>query len=149
MEINKQTKVQASIDDIWAMIDDPAKFAAAAETDVKIEQKGDAQYEVKIPIKLGILTLNANCKLDFVERSRPDVCRAQFNASVPGGGVEGDCELRFKPESDAVTIVDIKANVSAKGVVQHMLGGADSKDSKLESLIDRIVSTAGQANDKK
>jgi carbon monoxide dehydrogenase subunit G len=145
LKIEKSVEVKASLDNIWEAIESPEKAAKASSQDVELKQKSDDQYELKVPLKLGLLKIKIACEINFIERRPKSYTELEFKANVPGGNVDGQAKVTLKPKSDNITIVDIVADVNSGGVVSSMLGGEEATGKRLDGIFEKIANSVGQA----
>lgn len=143
MKIEKSVEVKAAQAKIWDVIENPAKAVEASPQKVELKQKSDNLYELKVPLKLGLLSIKIVCDITFIERKPKSFTELEFKANVPGGSVDGRAKATLKAKSADVTVVDIVADVNSGGVVSGMLGGEEATGKRLDGIFEKIADSIG------
>ena len=115
LQYNGQEQIPASIDEVWAFINDPEKIAACLP-DVQSHEVRDPQH-VDVVVRVGVGPVRGNFK--FKIALQPDPTSNRMNVTIGGGGLGSAVDLTagatLKDNGDGTTTLDWDGTATMRG----------------------------------
>jgi carbon monoxide dehydrogenase subunit G len=150
MKLKGEGAIEASPEEIWNVIFDPAFMSQVIPGCKDIAQPAEDEYRIKMVLGIPALQGHYSGTLRILQKNRFD----KINGSIEGlgglGKIDGIWEMQFQKRGDNESRVIYAVNVDISGPMASMVGGfmeqvADSLVKQGLASFNRTV-TAGKAD---
>ncbi len=135
LQYNGQEQIPASIDEVWAFINDPEKIAACLP-DVQSHEVRDPQH-VDVVVRVGVGPVRGNFK--FKIALQPDQASNRMNVTIGGGGLGSAVDLTagatLKDNGDGTTTLDWDGTATMRGPLAAV--GGRVLDAQAQKMISQ------------
>jgi carbon monoxide dehydrogenase subunit G len=135
LQYNGQEQIPASIDEVWAFINDPEKIAACLP-DVQSHEVRDPQH-VDVVVRVGVGPVRGNFK--FKIALQPDQAIHRMNVMIGGGGLGSAVDLTaratLKDNGDGTTTLDWDGSATMRGPLAAV--GGRVLDAQAQKMISQ------------
>ena len=121
MELEREFIVERPPESVWEMIDDPVGLAQRNNSEIKVTKQGEGDYQLEIPIKMGLFKPKAKCRLTFTNKQPMSSSDFAIDASMMGNSLKGDGTIAMKAEGAAKTKVKLTFKGDSSGIAGKLV----------------------------
>jgi carbon monoxide dehydrogenase subunit G len=119
MRLSGKAKVNATCDEIWALIFNPSELLQIIPGCDQVEQVAPDQYHAILTLRVPALAGSYEILLNVVENKESQFCRLAGNARGPGGVIQGTATFSLLPQARK-TMIDYESDIQISGPLAGM-----------------------------
>ena len=133
MKVGGEGAIEASPQEIWNVIFDPAFMSKVIPGCKDIAQPADDEYKIKMVLGIPAIQGNYSGTLRILEKIPFDMIKGSIEGQGGLGKIDGTWEMQFEKSSDEESKVVYAVNVDISGPMASMVGGF------MEQVADSLV----------
>jgi carbon monoxide dehydrogenase subunit G len=133
MKVGGEGVIEASPEEIWNVIFDPAFMSKVIPGCKDIAQPADDEYKIKMVLGIPAIQGNYSGTLRILEKNPFDMIKGSIEGQGGLGKIDGTWEMQFEKSSDEESKVVYAVNVDISGPMASMVGGF------MEQVADSLV----------
>ena len=127
MDMKREFTVDRPLASMWEMIDAPETLAERSDSEVKVTKLGDGDYQLEIPIKMGLFKPKAKCRLTFTNKQPMRSSEFAIDAGMMGNSLKGDGTIEMDAEGPAKTRVNLIFSGDSSGIAGKLINDQFAK----------------------
>lgn len=133
MKVGGEGALDASPEEIWKVIFDPAFMSRVIPGCKDIAQPAEDEYRIKMVLGIPAVQGNYNGTLRILEKNPFDMIMGSIEGQGGLGKIDGTWEMHFEKSGDKESKVIYAVNVDISGPMASMVGGF------MEQVADSLV----------
>jgi carbon monoxide dehydrogenase subunit G len=133
MKVGGEGALEASPEEIWNVIFDPAFMSKVIPGCKDIAQPADDEYRIKMVLGIPAIQGNYSGTLRILDKHPFDKIKGSIEGQGGLGKIDGTWEMQFEESSDKESKVVYAVNVDISGPMASMVGGF------MEQVADSLV----------
>ena len=133
MKVGGEGAIEASLEEIWSVIFEPAFMSKVIPGCKDIAQPADDEYQIKMVLGIPAIQGHYSGTLKILEKNPFDTIKGSIEGLGGLGKIDGTWEMLFEERSDTESRVIYAVNVDISGPMASMVGGF------MEQVADSLV----------